>query len=120
MKKNIAQKSLEITGLFEAEVLVWLMLKCFQHPFADNREFVDDLLEDASEALRAASRGQQIIEGMPATSLNLVAAIWYAENCSLEEKQADPTTADARTAWLFAVRRTWPSCFCDPSDLPET
>jgi hypothetical protein len=116
---NIAKKSLEITGLFEAELIVWLMLRYWKHPFADNKDFANDLLESASSVLRSAAQGEQIIEGLPATALNLVAAIWYSEYCDVESGGADPDTIGARQEWLEAVRRTLPSCFCDPSDLPD-
>ena len=52
--KSIAQKSLEITSLFEAELLVRLMLRNWKHPIADDEEFANDLLEGASDALRGA------------------------------------------------------------------
>jgi hypothetical protein len=117
--KSIAEKSLEITSLFEAEVFVWLMLKAWGHPLADDKEFANGLLEDASIALRNASQGVQLIEGVPATDLNFVAAVWYAENCAVDQGEADPQTIEARKAWLSAVRGTLPSCFCNPSDLHQ-
>jgi hypothetical protein len=116
--KSIAEKCLQITSLFEAELLVRLMLRNWQHPFADDPEFANDLLEAASESLRLAAGGTALIEGLPARSLNFVAAIWYAENCAIQDGQRDPEKNEARNEWLFAVRRSLPSCFCDPSDLP--
>jgi hypothetical protein len=118
--KSIAAKCLEITSLFEAELLVGLMLRNWGHPFADDREFANDLLEAASEALRNASQGIELIEGVPPTSLNFVAAVWYAEQCSVDLEGGEPQTIQAREAWLSAVRRALPSCFCDPSDLNPT
>ena len=117
--KSIAGKCLEITSLFEAELLVWLMLRNWGHPLADDKDFVNGLLEDASSALREASQGKQLIEGVPPASLNFVAAVWYAEHCAVELPGADPTTLGQRKAWLSAVRRALPSCFCDPSDLQQ-
>ena len=117
--KSPAESSLEMTGLFEAEVFVWLMLKVWGHPLADDRDFANDLLESAADALREASRGIQLIEGMPARDLNFVAAVWYAEHCAVESGEADPKTTEARNAWLATVRRILPSCFCDPTDLTE-
>jgi len=118
--KSIAEKCLDLTSLFEAELLVRLMLRNWKHPLADDLEFANNLLETASEALRTAAGGEQLIEELPAKSLNFVAAVWYAETCALESDEHDPATADARNEWLFAVRRALPSCFCDPSDLPPT
>src|SRR5688572_10175488 len=118
MKSN-AEKSLEITSLFEAEVFVRLMLWRWNHPFADDEEFANALLENASLALRDASRGEQLIESVPATDLNLVAALWCAESCAVQEETADGKALNERKAWLSAVRRALPSCFCDPNDLHE-
>lgn len=118
--KSVAEKCLEITSLFEAEVLVQLMLWHWRHPSADDKNFVNGLLENASIALRNAAQGEQLIEGVPPRSLNFVAAVWYAEQCALESAEDATKTAGARQAWLCGVRRALPSCFCDPSDLPET
>ena len=115
--KSIAEKSLEMTSLFEAEVFVWLMLKVWEHPLADDKDFANGLLEDAAGALRNAVQGEQLIEGVPPTSLNFMAAVWYAEYCAVELPDVDPANFVARKAWLLAVRRALPSCFCDPSDL---
>jgi hypothetical protein len=115
--KNLAKKSLDFTSLFEAEIFVWLMLKAWQHPLADDKDFVNWLLESASEALHNASKGQQFIVGLPATDLNFVAAVWYAESCAVQSEEAAPETLEARKAWLTTVRRTLPSCFCNPDDL---
>ena len=118
--KSVAEKCLEITSLFEAELLVRLMLRNWGHPFAEDEEFAAGLLEDASEALRYALQGEMLIEGVPPASLNLVAAVWYAEQCAVDSEGNDPATIEARKAWLTAVRRTLPSCFCDPTDLNPT
>jgi hypothetical protein len=118
--KNVAQLYLDLTGLFEAEVLVELMLWRWNHPYAGDKEFANGLLESTAEILRDASEGQASIEGIPTSNLNFLAAVWYAEHCSLNQGDADPATAEARSAWLSTVRRALPSCFCDPSDLPPT
>ena len=117
--KSVAEKSLELTSLFEAELLVRLMLRNWLHPLADDEDFSNGLLENASQALRDAAQGKQLIESVPPTDLNFVAAVWYAEYCAVEQEKADPRTLAARRAWLSAVRRSLPSCFCDPSDLTQ-
>jgi hypothetical protein len=117
--KSIAEKSFEITSLFEAELLVRLMLWRWKHPYADDEEFANGLVEDASNALRAAIQGEELINGIPPSDFNFVAAIWYAEHCSLEMGGDDPQIIGARKDWLAAVRRALPSCFCDPSDLDQ-
>jgi hypothetical protein len=118
--KTIAEKCLEFTSLFEAELLVRLLLRNWNHPFADDLEFANELLEGASEALRSAAAGMELIEGLPSKSLNFVAAVWYSENCAIESSETDVQITESRNEWLFAVRRALPSCFCDPSDLPPT
>jgi hypothetical protein len=110
---SIAKESLRMTGLFEAEVLVELMLRFWKHPLAKDREFRGQILEVASEALRAAAKGHQLIEEVPAKQMNLIATIWYVESVSL---QADPQISKvefrAREKWLRSIRRALPSCFC--------
>lgn len=112
---SIAKTCLRLSGLFEAELLVELMLRYWKHPLADNRDFRNNLLERAAEALREAVRGIQLIEGVPARDLNLVAAVWYGEWNALSSGEEDPS--GRRQAWLKAVRRAVPSCFCDPDRL---
>lgn len=119
MSQNIAQKSLAMTSLFEAEVLVRLMLRNWVHPLADDPEFADDLLENASEALRQAIAGVTLIEGVPPSDMNLIAALWYVEECTINQEAIDAEEAAARRNWLSAVRHALPSCFCDPSDLEQ-
>lgn len=115
---SIARASLKLSGLFEAELLLELMLRYWQHPLADDRDFQNTLLENAAEALRMAAAGQELIKGLPPLKSNLVAAIWYAEWAELE---ATPGEADehvsARQQWLGTVRRALPSCFCDPDEF---
>ena len=116
--KNLTEKCLEMTSLFEAELLVQLMLRYWKHPFADDKDFANGLLEGASGALRSASQGEELIEGVPPTKLNFVAAVWYTEHCAVETEEAASETIEARKTWLLVVRKTLPSCFCNPSDLP--
>jgi len=119
--KSIAEISLDMTSLFEAEVLVQLMLWRWQHPYAEDRDFANGLLEDASTLLRGAIQGEQIVEGILPDALNLVAAVWQAEQNAVELADADPDaeleSSGARRNWLAAVRHTLPSCFCDQADL---
>lgn len=110
---SIAKESLRMTGLFEAEVLVELMLRYWKHPLAKDREFRSQVLEVAAQALRSATKGHQLVDELPAKKMNLIAAIWYVESVSL---QADPQISKAeyraREKWLHAIRRALPSCFC--------
>lgn len=119
--RTTARQSLSICSLFESEVLTELMLRYWQHPLADDKEFREQLLETATEVLRSAAeapQGNVFIKGLPTAELNLVAAIWYVENCALSDAQRDGREDIAgREQWLTLVRRALPSCFCDPSDL---
>jgi|SRR5579863_3538803 len=119
---SIASLSLKLSGLFEAELLVELMLRYWNHPFAEDREFRNILLERGAEALRSATHGQALIEGLPADRMNLVAAIWYAEWASLDAEHAagdeSVALANKRNEWLDVVRHAVPSCFCSPDLLP--
>ena len=115
--KSIAEKSLVITSLFESEVFVQLMLWKWGHPFADDKAFANDLLEDASMILREAIEGVQVLPDIPANDLNFVAAVWYAERLAVDQERDEVESIPAREAWLLAVRKTIPSCFCNPSDL---
>jgi hypothetical protein len=106
-----------MTSLFEAELLVRLVLREWKHPFARDEEFANGLLEDASRALREACGGVELIEGLPAPDLNFVAAVWYVERCAVDSGGPGVEEIERRRAWLDAVRRSVPSCFCNPSDL---
>jgi hypothetical protein len=112
--KNVAQLCLDLTSLFEAEVLVDLMLQRWQHPYASDKEFANGLLENAAEILRMAVNGEGSPPGIPAEGLSLIAAIWWAER---QQLAGDSPEVDKREAWLAAVRHALPSCFCDPNDL---
>jgi hypothetical protein len=113
---SIAEKCLEFSGLFEAELLLELMLRYWHHPLADDKEFRNDVLERAAEALRAAIGGETLIESVPAHELNFVAAVWYVEWASVSAGAEDP--GGKRQEWLESVRGAVPSCFCAQEDLP--
>jgi hypothetical protein len=117
-----AERSLAICALFESELLVWLMLRNWHHPFAEDRDYRSQLLERATEVLIAATdqgENQVFLEGVPAKDMNLVAAIWYVECLAVEQLAGmDEQHCEARTQWLNDVRRALPSCFCAVDDLP--
>jgi hypothetical protein len=119
---NNAEKCLAICALFESELLIWLMLKNWNHPFSDDRDFRSQLLERATEVLSAAashSDDAAFVEGVPAKDMNLVAAIWYVEFLAVDHLSAeDQEHRLARTEWLNIVRHALPSCFCAVDDLP--
>jgi hypothetical protein len=120
-QESNAAKSLGFCALFESELLVWLMLRNWGHPFAEDEDYRSGLLETAAEVLNlAAARpdDQAFVEGVPAADMNLVAAIWYAEFRAIEDdRTASREDTDARLKWLQTVRHTLPSCFCAQEDL---
>lgn len=115
---SIAQKSLDMAGMFEAEVLTELLLWRWNHPLRADAEFCNNLLEDAAAALRRAISGENLFDSVPAPQTNLIAAIWYAEWSSLEDGAEDP--GGERHRWVDELRRSLPSCFCAQEDLPPT
>jgi hypothetical protein len=120
MGKNtsIAKRSLRLTGCFEAELLVSLLLAKWNHPLASDSEFSLALLESAAEVLQASVHGERLFQEISPANVNLIAALWYAEATTLS---ADPSIASvertSREAWLEALRRSIPSCFCEPDLL---
>ena len=113
--RSMAKLSLQLTGAFESDILVMLLLMQWKHPHAANAEFRVSLLESASEALRASIGGDRLFEELAPKDVNLVAALWYAEATTLEADRSIPAQERTlRTMWLEAVKRSIPSCFCDP------
>jgi hypothetical protein len=115
---SIAEKSLAAAGLFEAEVLTELLLWRWDHPLKGDGEFRTSLLEDAAAVLRRAAGGEQFIQSVPATEMNLIAAIYYVEWNWISAGNEDPD--GTRHRWLDHVRQALPSCFCSQSELPPT
>jgi hypothetical protein len=113
---SIAKKCLAMSGLFEAELLIELMLRYWKHPLAPDKEFRNGLLEGAAEVLRSCLAGQQAIEDIPPADMNLVAATWYVEWNAVSNGAEDPQ--GKRQMWLDGVRKAIPSCFCPPDSLP--
>jgi hypothetical protein len=115
---SIAEESLRFSGLFEAELLVELMLRQWQHPHASDQVFRNALLERGVEILHLAIDGTSLIDGLQAEKMNLVAAVWCAEVLSLDGVQDDPPAIiEQRRNWTHTLRRAVPSCFCDPKLL---
>ncbi len=115
-----ARRSLAICSLFESELLVRLIMQHWQHPLADHQEFRDQLLETATNVLDAAANDSRcsFISGMPASDMNLISAIWYAEHRAIEDARLNASEElDGRVRWLNTIRRSLPSCFCPQDDL---
>ncbi|MEI8210601.1 MAG: hypothetical protein WCI02_00490 [Planctomycetota bacterium] len=112
MMDSNAKRCLAICPLFEAELLLHLMLSNWQHPFANDEAFRQGLLECATELLLTASHDdceEVFIEGLKSSEMNFVAAVWYAEWCGAQD---DSHERESRNLWLKNVRRSLPSCFC--------
>lgn len=117
-KRSIARQSLRLTGLFEADLLVMLLLRQWNHPLAIDEDFRQSLLESAAEVLRASIRGEALFEEICPSNVNLVAALCYAEATTLAADQSiSSLERELRERWIEAVRRAVPSCFCDPDVL---
>jgi hypothetical protein len=111
-----ARKCLAFSGLFEAELLLELMLRFWDHPLAADEDFRNELLEGAASVLRSSVAGEKLIEDLPPEQMNFVAAVWYVEWNALGIGASDPD--GRRRAWLDKLRRAIPSCFCPPENLP--
>lgn len=112
---SIAARCHALSGLFEAELLVELMLRYWAHPLASDADFRTQLLEAAVGVLEASMQGKALIEGIPSEQVNLVMAIWFAEWSSLTDSGVEHL--EARKLWLTKVRRAIPSCFTDQDEL---
>jgi hypothetical protein len=112
---TLTEKCLEVSGLFEAELLIELMLRYWSHPLAEDEEFRNALLEGAADVLRSCIGGEQVLEDIPPDQMNLVAAVWYVEWTTLNNGKEDPQ--GQRRFWLEKVRQAVPSCFCPPDSL---
>jgi hypothetical protein len=117
---STAEESYRFCGLFEAELLLELMLRFWGHPLSDDKEFRKSLIESAAEVLEASVEGMKLMTDVPPDQMNFVAAVWYAEWAGLQAAASEIAGRErnAREKWLDLVRRTVPSCFCDQSDLP--
>lgn len=116
MDKN-ASRCLAICPLFEAELLLAMMLEKWDHPYANDVSFRQEVLEAATELLQVASSdscNEVFIKGLSARDMNFVSAVWYVEWNSVQDANAD---RQGREAWLRSVRQVLPSCFCSPCDL---
>lgn len=115
---SIVENSLMLTGFFEAEVLVALLLHRFDHPLAENSEFRLALLERASEILQEAVAGEKVVEELEPQDVNFIAALWLAESVQLDyDRECSRDERQRRDSWLSSVRQYLPSCFCDPDEL---
>jgi len=109
------ENTIAFCGLFEAELLVELMLRHWNHPRAEDKEFRNYLLESTAEMLAQSQRGEQFIQEIRPEDMNFIAALCYVETCQIMDENAADTVE--RQAWLAKIRHALPSCFCNPDDL---
>jgi len=107
--------------MFEGELLTELMLRYWGHPLAEDTDYRNGLLESAAKAIRISMEGQELIDGLPPSEMNFVAAVWYAEWASLDSSAPEIPAEELqqREAWLKAMRQAAPSCFCNQSKLSD-
>jgi len=113
---STAEESLRFSCLFEAELLLELMLRYWEHPLGADKDFRQDLIENAAEVLKHSVDGEMLMEDIKPEEMNFVAAVWYVEWRQItDEPGHDP--GGKRAAWLEKVRKAVPSCFCGQNDL---
>ena len=114
-----AGESYRFSETFEAELLVELMLRFRKHPLDDHAEFRNALIESANTVLQASVAGERLLDDVPPSQMNFVAAVWYVEWTTLQNADQDLKSDELpqRQDWLLTVRRSLPSCFCDQGDL---
>lgn len=94
------------------------MLRYWDHPLADDRDYRSALVEAAAEVLRASAEGEKLFEDLKAQNVNFVAAMCYAESLTINSpSDVSATERDLRQQWLDKIQRVIPSCFCNPDML---
>lgn|GEM_PF-963820 len=116
--RSIAEQALSFTGMFEAELLTQLILREWKHPLAENEEFRNGVLEAAAQVLQSSVNGDQVAVDISPQNMNFVAALAIAETEMLDN-DVTVSTAEraARESWIENMKRSIPSCFCDPDLL---
>ena len=88
MDENNAKRSLAMCPLFESEVLVHLMLLNWEHPFANDETYRQNILETATEVLTVAasdSHAHVFIDGIKGKDMIFISAVWYAEFVAVQD-----------------------------------
>ena len=109
---NLPKLLYGITGTFEFELLIELLLRQWNHPLALNEEYRNDLMEAVAEALNQAGQGKSLTEEMKPNEVNMIFAAWHIET-SLVANEQDQDLKKQREQWLLSLRRSLPSCFCN-------
>ena len=114
-----ADEAYRFCRLFEAELLLELMLRHWRHPLADDSDFRNALIESTTEVLKASCKGEALFEDLAPSDMNFVAAVWYSEWTTLQNasRGIGPDQRRRREKWLASLRRAVPSCFCRQDDL---
>lgn len=116
-QRTIAEQSLDLTGMFEAEILCRLVLREWKHPLSENPEYRNHLLEAAADILQSSVSGEALIDDVSPQHMNLIAAMWLSECTALGDESIPSEERSARRQWLGEIQRALPSCFCNPEFL---
>ena len=113
---NLPKILFDISGTFEFELLIELMLKHWEHPLAADDEFRNDVMESAASVLHQAAEGEAPTSDMRPNDVNLIFSVWHVESLFVAA-EPDSDLKKSRERWLDAIKRSLPSCFCDPEFL---
>src|SRR5579862_2321126 len=100
-KPSLPKRCLAFCSLFEAELLVELMLRHWNHPMANDPSYRNGLLHSTAEVLKESDAGGKLMEDVPPPQMSFVSAMWYAEWVSIQEASEDP--GRLREEWLMKV-----------------
>lgn len=111
-KLNLPEVLFNITGTFEYELLIELILRHWQHPFATDENYRNEIMESVALLLSNAAKKKFPIDDMQQNEVNLVFALWYIESLLVINEQ-DVKLKKIRQQWLSTINHALPSCFCD-------
>ena len=111
---NLPKILYQITGTFEYELLIELLLRHWQHPLADDEQFRNAIIEDAAVILRESASGVRY-GNLPPNEVNLVFAVCHVESLFVANA-GEGESRELREKWLSRIRQALPSCF-SPQDL---
>ena len=107
-----AEDAYRFGQLFEAELLIELMLRFWNHPLDDDAEFRNALIEAAVDVLNALIRGERLMDGVQPLQMKFVATVCDAEWTTLQGSSLEAAELRQRQNWLNIIRKSVPSCFC--------
>ena len=112
---NLPKILYQVTGTFEFELLIELLLRNFEHPLAYDSEYRNTVVESVAEILNRASQGEAFGSMQPSHT-NIVYSVWWVESRMIVQESEHKVKAKRRK-FLDAMKRSLPSCFCDQDQL---